>query len=187
VAQPNFLRSSNPFDLTDPPKWFLQELAKFDADLVIFASLWHPIFKLARRCRRSPGVAPENVPGLDTHPDTIFMWNHKLVLVTTIIPRAHWSTNIFAKLRARDTWAEGGSAKVIKLLEDGEAAKEQREKKDFNSEGEARHSDAFAAYRYRTGGRVSMAHKGAAKTKQARPQIYDRAPSKPLVQLAQSW
>jgi len=177
----NFLRSLNPFDLTDPPKWFLGEMAKFDRELVLFASLKDPVFRLTRRCMKSPGVPPANVPGVSNHPDTLFMWNHKVVPITTVVPRQHWGEQIFKSLRARDTWAAGGANKVISLIEDQELRAAEKKRQEFNSEGEARHSDAYQSFKFRTGRQVSLAHTGAKINKPVHPVYFDR---KPLVQLA---
>src|SRR5262245_17052331 len=106
----NYLRSSNPFDLARPPQGFLTALADYDDQLVIFASMTQPLFRLARRCTQTIGVPPENVLGVGEHPDTLFMWQHRLVPVTTIVPRAHWSVNLICQLAARDTWRMGGSS-----------------------------------------------------------------------------
>ncbi len=170
----NFLRSGNPFDLADPPKWFLKAMHTFDPQLVLFASLKTSVFRLARRCTHSPGVAPANVPGVHNHPDTLFMWNHKLVPVTTVIPGAHWTMKMFTELRARDQWAVGGANKVISLIADQEQRAREKQAAQFDTDGQARGVDAYQSFKYRTGQRVSMAHSGAAVNKQVRPQHFDR-------------
>jgi hypothetical protein len=167
-----FVADANPFKLGAPPAWFLQEMARFDADLVMFPSLKDPVYRLARRARQSGGVQPADAPGVQNHPDTIAMCNYKLVPVTTIVPGGRWGTHIFEKLAARDIWRLGGPNRVLTLIEHQEAEKKIAEQKAQDNELEARGADAYASYKYRTGQRVSMAHRGAAKTKQAKPLIF---------------
>lgn len=175
AATQNYLESSNPFGLAKPPKWWLVELAKFDADLVVFASMKDPHFRLARRCRFSKGTQPADSPAVQNHPDTIFMCNRKLIPVTTIIPGDRWGTHIFVKLAERDTWRMGGHKEVNRMLEAGdEWTRKQVDKKVSDDLAQIGH-EAYASYKFRTGQRVSMAHKGSAKNKNAKPQIYDLA------------
>lgn len=176
AATQNYIRSANPFGLADPPKWWLTELAKFDADLVVFASMRDPHYRLARRCRLSKGTQPADSPAVQNHPDTIFMCNRKLVPVTTIIPGDRWGNHIFVKLAERDTWRMGGHAKVSRMLEEGDAWVRNATQKRIDDDLVVKGQEAYASYQYRTGQRVSLAHKGAAKNKLAKPQTFDLAP-----------
>jgi hypothetical protein len=101
--------------------------------------------------------------------------------VTTVVPREHWGVQVFTQLTARDTWRAGGSNKVVALIEDQELRAAEKKRAQFNDEGAARHVDAYRSFKYRTGQRVSMAHRGPAQHTQVKPLHFDR---KPLVQLA---
>jgi hypothetical protein len=158
----NFLRSANPFGLADPPPWFMKHMAVFDADLVMFASEKDAVFKLARRCKFSQGVTPADVPGVANHPDTVFMCNRRLVPVTTVVPKAHWTISIFEQLAARDIVRNGGHKRVVSAMEAAEETAKVKMDAEHRDKGDAIGSDAYASFKYRSGQRISMAHNGSA-------------------------
>jgi len=178
----NCLTIANPFGLELPPKWWLDQLDVFDNQLVIFPSQKDPVFRLGRKSRLSAGIEPSDVPGIENHPDTVVMRNNGLVPVTTVVPGAIWDTRVFTALAERDTWRMGGAEGTVQKLEAVEAREKQALDTTQADELATRGSDAYAAYKYRTGQRVSMAHAGSANNKQVKPQIYDRkpAPASPL-------
>jgi hypothetical protein len=187
-----YLTAANPFQLPPPPAWFLKALAAYDPDLVIFPSHKDPVFRLARRCRFSQGVKPGDVPGVENHPDTVFMCNRKLVPVTTIVPKSYWTLKTIEELAARDIWRKGGAKAIVGEIEANEEAQRRALDRKMNDELDARSSDAYKSFKYRAGERVSLAHRGPATTRAKKSQYFDRkaAPTaalstdKPLVQLA---
>jgi hypothetical protein len=176
----NFLRSANPFQLADPPKWFMVHMKAFDPLLVMFASEKDPVFKLARRCKFSAGVKPADVPGVANHPDTIFMFNRRIVPVTTVIPKAHWGLHVFEQLAARDIVRRGGHKRVVSEMEASERAAREKAELDRDDLGTVVGSDAYASLKYRTGQRVSMAYKGSPVNKNVKPLFFGPS-GKPLV------
>jgi hypothetical protein len=186
-----YLTSANPFGLTPPPKWFLKALAAYDADLVIFPSHRGPFFQLARKCRFSNGVQPADVPGVQNHPDTVFMCNRKLVPVTAIIPKTYWTLRVIEELSARDIWKKGGAKAFVNEIEANEEKQRAAIDRNLQTDLDARSSDAYKSFKYRTGQRVSLAHTGSANARKVKPLHFDRKPAaapalssnKPLVQL----
>lgn len=175
----------NPFGLADPPDWWLKRLEEFDNQLVIFPSQKHPWFKLTRRARTSRGIKPADVPGVENHPDTVIMCVNGLVPVTNVFPGAIWDERVFEKLAERDTWRLGGHKRVSELLEKQDEAREKAIDKQIQNDLLARGTDAYAAYKYRSGSRVSLAHKGAANNKKSKPQHFDQKPKQaPRIVLA---
>lgn len=175
MQRDNYIRVATKFGLEDPPKWWLKRLHVFDDQLVLFASQSDPVFRLGRKSRLSRGIEPADVPGVANHPDTIVMRTHGLVPVTTVYPRAIWDETVFEHLAQRDTWRMGGAEGTMQKLEELDQAAAAAIQKKQDDELHERSVDAFAAYRYRTGSRVSMAHSGSAVNRRtAKPQIFDR-------------
>lgn len=169
----NFLRGiPNPFGLDDPPEWWLQELAKFDDQLVLFPSQKDAVFRLGRKARASRGAKPADYPGVQNHPDTLVMCNHQLVPVTTVMPGAIWTHRVFEKLAERDTWRHGGADKVADILESNEQAQAAAVQREHESHADAIGHDAYASMKYRTGQRVSMAHHGASNNRRTGKQLH---------------
>lgn len=177
----NYLKGlPNPFGLAEPPEHWLQKLATFDSQLVIFPSQRDPVYRLARRVVKSRQAQPADVPGVENHPDTVIMCNNGLIAVTAVYPGAVWDDRVFVKLAERDLWRMGGAKECIRRIEEAEAKQAEQTLRAQNDEGDAIGHDAYAAYKYRTGERVSLAHRGAAKNKQAKPQHFlPAAPANP--------
>ena len=175
MATTNCLKVANPFGLELPPKWWLDQLGVFDDQLVIFPSQKDPVFRLGRKSRLSAGIEPSDVPGIENHPDTVVMRNNGLVPVTTVVPGAVWDTRVFTHLAERDTWRMGGATETALKVEAVDDAAKKAVDTTQADELHERSADAFAAYRYRTGSRVSMAHKGAANNKPVKRQYFDRS------------
>jgi hypothetical protein len=170
----NCLAIKSKFGLTPPPAWWLKLMHAYDDQLVIFPSQKDPVFRLGRKSRLSAGIEPSDVPGVENHPDTVIMRNHGLVPVTTVVPGAIWDVRVFNQLAERDTWRMGGATEAnLKIEAVDEAQKKNVETKQADELHE-RSVDAYAAYRYRTGSRVSMAHKGASNNKPVKRQYFDR-------------
>jgi hypothetical protein len=129
----NYLAVPNPFALAEPPAWFLQQLAVFDPDLVIFPSQEEAVFRVARRVRRMPPTAQVSFTLLRHRPDTRIYAQHRLVPVTTILS-GRWSPAIFADLAERDLWRVGGADRACDLLEAREAADEARQRRALASD-----------------------------------------------------
>jgi hypothetical protein len=131
----NYLLEENPFGLTAPPTWFLEELWKFDPCLVIFPSKEEAVYRLARRVEHgSPIVTLVDNPK-KRRPDTTMFWKHRLVPVTSIMPSpfVHWSPLLLKDLAERDIRRQGGYRKAsdtLDRLDDANDEKWRRENED---------------------------------------------------------
>jgi hypothetical protein len=148
----NFIPDRNPFNLQEPPEWWLKCLYDFDQDLVIVPSRMERLYRLARRARKSPGIGPLAI--LDRQADTAMLASYRLIPVTSIISWGVWGTHIFNELRARDLWRAGGATKYIQTLEAFEAEQERKRKEAIAEGADYRARDAWRSYQARTGQRL---------------------------------
>lgn len=111
----NFLVEENPFGLAAPPTWFLEEMWKFDPNLVIFPSKEEALYRLARRVEHGAPI----LSVMKNRPDTMMFWKNRLVPVTSIMPSpfVHWSPILLKDLAERDIRRQGGYKKVADRLD----------------------------------------------------------------------
>lgn len=157
---PNFLSSSNPFNLPPPPAWWLMALRDFDAALVVFPSVMRRVYILGRRRgysnvqRLAPLVKLNNdLLKLTAGSDGEVMAAHNLVYVDQIIGWGIWTNAIFNILRERDTWAAGGAEKYADKLDAQEDAERLARHAARNDDFEHRANDAWRSLQARTGQR----------------------------------
>lgn len=143
----------NPFDLREPPKWFLQELAAFDPHLVIYPSQEDYYYRIARRATRGPGL----LKALSWGTDSAVCVDHKLVPVTSFGGNLTFSAHIFQYFADRDTWRHGGAKKSADLLDEQDKAAVAATNKEFDSENTARARSMYRTYKTRVGERISLA------------------------------
>jgi hypothetical protein len=152
----NTLRCPNPFQIAEPPDWWLREMDLFDPKLVVFPSQKRMTFILARRCTRTKGESPHDVKGLSQNPDTILMASNRLIKVCEILPGVIWDQRIFQKLAAHDIERQGGASEVANKLDAMDLKKRETDQRVQEAEVAARASDAYKAYAYKTGARISL-------------------------------
>jgi len=157
MALPNYLTGPNPFGLSKPPKWWLTELRRFDPQLVLIPSQKNRTFLLARRATRSAGELLHDVPGLPQHPDTVLLHEHQMVRVCELLPGTIWDMRVFQKLAAHDTQRLGGGTAVADRLDAMDAQRAKTIQADQDNEITARAADGYKAFKYVTGGRISLA------------------------------
>ena len=177
----NWIPDQNPYQLSKPPTWWLTELLAFDMDLRILPSREQPYYRLLRLTRRGPGVLrlamPQQLERASPSPDTLMAWQYQAVPVTTIYPQGLGITQVlaggkikiannvraetftrqqFVDLRARDTWAVGGSKRAADLLDqrDRDSDQHRRDKSQSDTRHAAR--DMYRSYSSRTGERLSQ-------------------------------
>lgn len=155
----NILRCSNPFQMVRPPKWWLEEMKRFDSDLVIFPSQTRMVFVLARRAKHSAGETLHTVSGITQNPDTILMNRNKLVRVCEILPGVLWDMRVFQRLANHDIRRQGGPKAVADKLDRMDEKKRETIQRDQDSEVEARARDAYKLYGYKNGSRISLANR----------------------------
>jgi hypothetical protein len=82
VVRRNYIATSNPFGLQEPPATFLNGLEALDADLVIFPSTHEPLYRLARRCTKTKGIYKL----LTNYPDSEVLVAHRLDIWKSVLP-----------------------------------------------------------------------------------------------------
>lgn len=157
MARPNWLRVPNPFQLTPPPAWWLQEMRVFDPQLVVFPSQKRMTFILARRATRSKGESPHDVKGLTQNPDTLIMASNRLVRVCEILPGVIWDQRVFRKLAAHDIQRLGGASEVANQLDAADSRRDAQIQRAQEDEIHARSTDAYRSFKTRIGERLSLA------------------------------
>jgi len=136
-----------------PPEYFLQRLADYDSQLVVFPSQVRPFaYVIARRREKTPGLTYAAL-GAIVNPDTRTCVTMGWVPVCMMFKTGDsWNPDpIIAKLQARDIWAQGGADKVADALEEQEAADEAARKKKVRDDLWDRSGDAWRSYQARTG------------------------------------
>lgn len=147
----------NPFQTVVPPNWWLRELWLFDDKLVIFPSQKRNTLILARRARISKGEPLHDAKGVTQNPDTLLMHRHRLLRVTEIMPGVIWDMRVFRWLANHDIHRLGGATAVSDRLEAMDAKKAQSIRDAQNDELHNRSSDAYKAYKFKIGERISLA------------------------------
>lgn len=188
MAKPNYLRVANPFHLTAPPAWWLQEMRLFDPQLVIFPSQKRMTFILARRATRSRGESPHDVKGLSQNPDTLIMASNRLVRVCEILPGVIWDQRVFQKLAAHDIERLGGAAETANKIEARERTQQAAVQRAQEDEIHNRSVDAYRAYKSSIGERLSLAAtshgRGIVKRNPVSVHVQKPIPSAPPIILA---
>lgn len=160
MALKNWIADKNRFGLAKPPAWWLQRLSDFDADLVLVPSRMEPLYRLARRARRSAGIGSMAV--LNPEADTAMLAHYKLVPVTTVIRYGSaWDIDtILVKLADRDIWARKNGDKMADEIEAKEAKAEKALKASIRDDMRQRSKDAWRSLQARTGARNKRASDG---------------------------
>jgi len=162
----NWIPDINRYNLPKPPQWFLTRLWDLDVALVVVPARTGRKYLLARRRERSLRVPMivENLKAsaLKNHKrvkysDGDLLTSLNLVAVDTIVGNFHtgWSgaDMIFADLRMRDMWANGGVDAFIKRVEEQEEAVQVAKRKQLLDDIDHRAGDAYRSYQARTGQR----------------------------------
>lgn len=142
VVRRNFIRTSNRFNLADPPKSFLDGLHALDPDLVIFASTHEPCYRLARRTTRTRGIYKL----LKAYPDSEVLVAHKLDIWKSVLPTSldmSWE-RVLQEIPQYDQWAFKDAGAVADHLEAREQEAEARLDREI---GDGAHQLAGHGYR----------------------------------------
>jgi len=161
----NYLASGpNPFNLVGPPDWFLDQLAAYDDQLVIFPSQEEAVYRIARKHQ---GRSPRIFNFLAERPDTKQYVAHNLVPVTSVLPPplVQWGPVIINDLAEKDIQRVGGWKEAARLLEDREDTQERRLNANIRDDADHLARFAWKALKWRTGQTVDL---GARKAEGAR-------------------
>lgn len=158
----NYLPNENRFKLAEPPQWWLQMLADYDSQLVVFPSRVRMCFVLARRRNKSNTMAEldkldKQTLKLSAGGDGDILATNNLVFVRHLIGNSVRRPNIIQWLRDADTWAQGGADKADKLIVEAEQAQAAAKRKVMLDNIDHRARDAWRSYQARTGQRTRLA------------------------------
>ncbi len=148
----NYLGRENPWSLAGPPAWVLAQMGARDADLVLLPGLSEPVYRLARRVRRSHGLL---TAALGHDSETARMIKHRLMPVTTLFPPFRWG-HLFQWLDDHDMWAVGGADKADEILAAQDEAERARIARDRETAFDAITSAGWEAKQRRAGERILM-------------------------------
>jgi hypothetical protein len=145
-APQNWIARRNPWNLPQPPSWFLRKLYDRDPLLVIFPGIQAQMYRLARRspaAKKARQVAPNE--------EVAELLFHGCVPVTSILPYAKWGDEIIQWLDDHDTWKAGGGEQYVKKLEANEAQAAAKLDAKIRDEAEQRAVSGYHALLNRTG------------------------------------
>lgn len=154
VVRRNYIRTTNPFNLQEPPPFFLDQLAALDDALVIFPSTHEPCYRLCRRTTRTRDIYRV----LHNYPDSKLLVEHRLAPWKSVLPTSmemSWQ-RVLQEIPEYDQWRIGNPDQVASHLESREADAERRLDAEI-----ADGAEQIAAHGYRVidrlrGGRVHM-------------------------------
>lgn len=138
-----------------PPRYFLQRLYDFDAELVLMPSREQPgAYVLGRRKQWGKGISAAAIDAVYSKPDTKMAVLNNTVPVCMVFKPVSGSWNpdpLLRTLAARDIWAHGGADKVADMLEAQEDAEKKAIAAATRDDIWNRSGDAWRSYQARTG------------------------------------
>ena len=142
----NWIARRNPWNLPEPPAWFLRKLYDHDPMLVIFPGIRAQVYRLARKSAsalKARQFAPDE--------EVAELLLHGCVAVTSIMPFTKWGDEIIQWLDDHDTWKAGGGEKFVKRIEQQEADAAAKQDRLMREEAEQRAVSGYHALLNRTG------------------------------------
>lgn len=141
VVRRNYLRTSNPFNLQEPPASFLESLAALDSEMVIFPSISEPCYRLCRRTRQR-----DIWKVIKSFPDTEILVAHRLAPWKSVLPTSldmAWA-RVLLEIPEYDQWKFKNSDAVADHLDEREANDERRTDREIRDG-----ADQLAGHGYR--------------------------------------
>jgi hypothetical protein len=145
----NYVETSNPFKLAQPPTWFLTRLYAYDALLVIFPSTHEGLYRIGRRGRNGYGL----LHALANKPDSGIYVRHHLWPWKSILPAAvglDWN-RVLLELPSYDTQRFDDAGAALDALEERQ---ELSDKRTLANTLDAMGSESYKAMKLITGQRV---------------------------------
>jgi len=160
MPQDIYIDVPSPFGLSRPTEAWCRVIADYDAELRIFPSQTHPVYRLMRKARHMGPMNADRFKGVlaQLHPDTQIAIHHHLIAVftmpkeiTTVGPEG-----VVAKLRLRDQWRFKDGDAVADALDARDMAAEKEVDQNRQRDYQTRRRAAGISLLYRTGARVSL-------------------------------
>lgn len=167
VVRRNYIRTSNPFCLQEPPASFLDGLAALDADLVIFASTHEPCYRLCRRTTHTRDIFKIAL----NYPDTRVMVAHKLAPWKSVLPTSmdmSWE-RVLQEIPEFDQWAFKDADAVADHLDAREFAAECRLDREIADGADMMSAPWYRVMDKQRGSRVHMNEVRGAAPRRQRP------------------
>ncbi len=141
----NWEGAQNPYNLAEPPDWWLDKLYERDPELRVFPGLTQPCYRIGRRTPRAALLKPVALES-----ETNRMMKAGCVPVVSLRPDTTWNLDFFQWLDDHDTWTEGGGVedsieKYAQKLDRNEEAVTARHTRAADSELDARSTSAYFA------------------------------------------
>lgn len=173
----NYLEGANPFNLVGPPDWFLDQLAAYDDQLVIFASQQEGVYRIARKHQ---GRSPRIFTFLQDKPDTKVYVAHNLVPVTSVLPPplVQWGPTIINDLAEKDIQRVGGWQAAARILEDREDTNDRRLNANIRDDADHLARFAWKALKWRTGQTIDLGSRKTAGPRSRTPTRRDSNPAR---------
>lgn len=159
----NWIARRNPWNLPQPPVWFLSKLYDRDPLLVIFPGITEQVYRLARRSAKA-AKAQQFAPNVEVAE----LLAHRCVPITSIMPFTTWGDEIIQWLDDHDTWKAGGAEAFTRKIEQQEAAAQAKQDAKIREEAEQRAVSGYHALLNRTGNFHVVPDMKAVKIKGAR-------------------
>jgi hypothetical protein len=171
---PNYIPDTNRFNLSGPPKWWLDKLREFDDSLVVIPSRQEFLYRLAQR--RPPDLKTNIInESLASDRDTAMLASYGLIPVTTIVATARWDNPLmWNDLAERAPHRNGGAAAYEARLNDLETQQNIQKAALINDRNTYLSKDAWKMYQIKTGTRIGLAP--STKPNRAKP-TFEQAPS----------
>lgn len=151
----NFVRTTNPFSLPEPPEWFLKALYAYDDQLVVFQSLEDCCYQLCRRLNHRRELKP-----LAKHPDTVIYAQHRMFGVKRILPPVEAGADVWMQVLNElpdfDQWRFSSADAACDHLDSLEAAADAAVQRRIDDGLVALGEDAYNLTKTRLGERISM-------------------------------
>ena len=154
LVRRNFIRTSNPFNLADPPEWFLNGLAALDADLVIFASTHHPCYRMCRRVTKTKDLSRP----IASWPDTYILVAHRLAPWKSVLPTSldmSWA-RVLEEIPEYDQWAFKDAGAVADHLDGREFDAEQRDRRQMRDDLDQMSAHGYRVAQRQLGSRIGL-------------------------------
>lgn len=154
VVRRNYIRTANPFNLQEPPKFFLDQLAALDADMVIFASSHEPCYRLCRRTKQTRDIYRV----LASFPDSAILVEHRLAPWKSVLPTSmemSWQ-RVLQEIPEYDQWRFGNADAVADHLDGREAEAERRLDREIADGAEQLAAHGYRVIDRQRGSRIHM-------------------------------
>lgn len=172
----NWIPTTNPFSLAEPPAWFLEALSAYDPLLVIFASTHQPVYRLARRT--STGRAQLNRV-LKSYPDSEVFFAHKLWAWKSIEPMQIGGTRygmtwqkLLLEIPEYDQQRFANAGAVADRLDELDQQQEQTNDRRIEGDLDALNHDAYIVASAQAGSRTRAPRAGKKRQPVYRPPAF---------------